>query len=348
MKASKLTAEARAWKITSSKKMRHTTPHNPWWSFAHSFEENLEERIQTFIQGNHRFTPLRASSTGHHWSHCDRMILHLLYQHIKPTFKHVISNACMHLKGPSIIKTMHQDLLKALSSSQYHYVCRLDARSFYTSIDHFDLCRQLQARFDDAYLLNDLEAIITTPLDRDIIIPLPSKRSFQKAKKKIYKILGDLKLTLASKKSIMGTLDHKTFHYLSINYDRTQTRSTHKTQVYSRIHPRTCQRALTQLTHRTYSSKHLLSLATDQRYLRRSLAWWHCHKWHLPHKSLQTKDHIMAWVGLTKRQCPAHAWLGEGLLLCGKPKSLMRNILIKIGAYLHQQLTPLIDTRLVH
>ena len=45
---------------------------------------------------------------------------------------------------------------------------------------------------------------------------------------------------------------------------------------------------------------------------------------------------------------PAHAWLGEGLLLCGKPMSLMRNILIKVAAYFHQRLTPLIDTRLVH
>ncbi len=64
----------------------------------------------------------------------DNLLHKLLYRIIKPTFKHVISLACHHLKGPSAIKLITYQLHDTLSSEQYRYAIRTDIKSYCASI----------------------------------------------------------------------------------------------------------------------------------------------------------------------------------------------------------------------
>ena len=140
----------------------------------------------------------------------------------------------------------------------------------------------------------------------DILIMLPNKKAYQKAKRKIYKALGALKLELSPKKSLMGKLSEKAFHYLGLSYDRTQTDSCPKTQV--KVHTRTWPWALTSDTASNDTGQRKLSPVTDQRYLRRWATWWRF-------DALTLSDNITEWIFFTRTQDPRLVWLGEGLLL---------------------------------
>ena len=51
----------------------------------------------------------------------DTLIQKNLYSIIKPTFKHILSPACHHVKGPGVIKKLTHDITNALGSSHYRY-----------------------------------------------------------------------------------------------------------------------------------------------------------------------------------------------------------------------------------
>ena len=95
----------------------------------------------------------------------DSVFHKLLYRIIKPTFKHVISPACHHLKGPSVIKPITHQLHDALSSEQYRYVIRTDVKSYYASIDITILQAMITDHFDDPRLVKILCDIIDSPIE---------------------------------------------------------------------------------------------------------------------------------------------------------------------------------------
>ena len=79
--------------------------------------------------------------------------MHLLLMHIKPTFKYIISPLCLHLAGPSAIKGAAARIKAALSSGRYHYAIRADIKSYYASINHKILLKQIGQHFDDPIVL---------------------------------------------------------------------------------------------------------------------------------------------------------------------------------------------------
>ncbi len=100
------------------------------------------------------------------WNYLDRLMIHLLYERIKPTFKHVISPLCLHLSGPSVIKKISADIKTALDSQDYAYVMRLDIRGYYANIHHDLLLAQLQTHYQDPLLHTYFEAIVNAAVDK--------------------------------------------------------------------------------------------------------------------------------------------------------------------------------------
>ena len=96
----------------------------------------------------------------------DSLFQKLLYRIIKPTFKHVISPACYHLKRPSVIKPITHQLHDALSSKQYRYVIRTDVKSYYASINITILQAMVTDHFDDPRLVKIFCDSIDSPINR--------------------------------------------------------------------------------------------------------------------------------------------------------------------------------------
>ena len=109
------------------------------------------------------------------WAYLDRLIMHLIYNIIKPTFKHVTSPLCLHLKGPSVIKQATQQIKNAISSQQFKYFLRLDIKSYYASIDHKILLEQINDNYDDPIILKYLKDIVTIAIDKGGKLNLPTK-----------------------------------------------------------------------------------------------------------------------------------------------------------------------------
>ena len=111
----------------------------------------------------------------------------------------------------------------------------------------------------------------------DIIILAQTKRQFVAARKKLFRILRQLKLKLSDSKTRMGKL-HEGFHFLGIKFQVQSVESQNlptKTPVLSAtIHSRSCRRALERVCAMKQSAVYYP--AEIQRYLRRWANWWAC------------------------------------------------------------------------
>jgi len=115
-----------------------------------------------------------SDSVARIWCYLDRLIMHLIYKKIRPTFKHIISPLCRHLEGPSAIRGMTKQIKAALDSDRFNYVMRLDIKSYYASVNHRILLKQIDANFNDPIILKYLHDIITIPIDYGGNIFLPT------------------------------------------------------------------------------------------------------------------------------------------------------------------------------
>ena len=149
----------------------------------------------------------------------------------------------------------------------------------------------------------------------DIIILAKDKRSFQRARKRVFMHLKALKLKCSPHKTKMGKLA-KGFHYLGVTYEVARTlhgpeavEKQHKTQVKTTLHERSCRRALDNialLTQPTVVQAEVIDPsptgrkedavhpATIQRYLTRWSTWWH------HDTGLGPKTNVVKWVKLAE------------------------------------------------
>jgi RNA-directed DNA polymerase len=98
--------------------------------------------------------------------HCiDRILQNLLLQQLKPTFAHIINPKCLHLNGPHGVKLATSQLQEALEDGQYTFVMRLDIKSYYKSIQHHLLIKDVEQYFDDPKIRMMLTNIIKNPID---------------------------------------------------------------------------------------------------------------------------------------------------------------------------------------
>jgi len=149
---------ANRWYQAIRKRLSAIDERNSWWLFAPFWKIKVEFWLKDFIAGKHQFTPMMqyrfTDGIIRVWSYLDRLIMHLLLEHIKPTFKHIISPLCLHLTGPSVIKQATAQIKAALTSGRFHYVIRADISSYYASINHQILLSQIHQNFNDPIILD--------------------------------------------------------------------------------------------------------------------------------------------------------------------------------------------------
>lgn len=171
--------KAAKWYARMRKRLRLASERSPWWDFTWYWTSSIAARLKTFRIGQHRFSPLIQyhfkDETIQVWSYPDRLALHLILKIIQPTWKYVISPLCLHLKGPSSIKNITQDIKTALNTGNFEYCLRIDIKSYYASIDHKILLNQLCSNYVDPKLRRYFEAIVTTGIDCGGQIILPKK-----------------------------------------------------------------------------------------------------------------------------------------------------------------------------
>ena len=152
---------------------------SPWWRFAYIYPAVRNLWLMDFIHGRYRFSPMQRlhffRDTITVWSYPDRLILFLLLKIIKPTFKYIISPCCLHLGGPSQVKPALSQIKRAVEQQCFSYVIRTDIRSYYASIQHDILTKQVQEHFNDPRVLHYLEDIITIGVDDGGNILLPKQ-----------------------------------------------------------------------------------------------------------------------------------------------------------------------------
>jgi RNA-directed DNA polymerase len=356
--AFELYQKASIWCQRMRRRMRTASEYSSWWSFIWYWKSHITAWLQGFRSGCHRFSPMMQYKFSDEviqvWSYLDCLMLHLILKIIKPTFKHVISQLCMHLKGPCAIKYITQDIKAALNIGRYSYCLRLDIRSYYASIDHRLLLNQLYKHYDDPILHHYFEAIVTTgvdcggqvilpkcgipirsslspffgalylaDLDRafekcqnsfyrrymdDIIILVENKRQYTKARKRVFKILKELKLKISPHKSRMGKLKGG-FHFLGCNFgvSRNPQRQTQVATV--NIHDRSCRRALDKVQAMRQDAVHPVNI---QRYLLKWATWWQTVT------QLEKYALIYKWVRFAEYVQHSSVWLGQ-VLLCNSP-----------------------------
>ena len=143
---------------------------HPFWRFYWQWKEQRVSLIRDFIAGHYLPQPkIGYNAYGDRdpiFYYQDALMQKLLYRIIKPTFKHMVSPACHHLKGPGVIKTVTHHIADALASGRYRYVIRTDIKSYYASINHHQLQQQIRSHFNDHRVVRYLCDWISSPIDR--------------------------------------------------------------------------------------------------------------------------------------------------------------------------------------
>ncbi len=149
-----------------------------WWWFVWRWQSIRESCITALIAGDYQFSPMQCYRfVGHTeicWDYPDRLVLSLLLQLIKSTFKQVIPSSCLHLDGPSAVKTAILQVKKNLKNTPYQYMIRADVKGYYASINRKILMQQLHKHYDDPRLLHYLDAIVNHSIDDGGVVYTPS------------------------------------------------------------------------------------------------------------------------------------------------------------------------------
>ena len=140
-----------------------------WWHFVSTWPLCLMSWLKAFREGSYQFEPIHryrfSDEVVDLWSYQDRMIIALLLAIIKPTFPHLISNRCLHLGGPTQVKTAITQIKSALCHKPYRYIIRFDIKSYYASIDRAILLNQVKTGYDDPRVQGYFEQIIHHAID---------------------------------------------------------------------------------------------------------------------------------------------------------------------------------------
>lgn len=151
-------------------KRKYHAHHNHDIHFmAREIDDWLPQGIQSMIEG--RYTPRhlkRYYFTDEmvdqlHLS--DRIFQHVLLKQLKPTFAHVMNSNCYHLHGPSGVQYATQRIRQVLQDEKPGFVIRADIKSFYKSIPHYKLIRDIKQYYDDPKVQVMLQRVIENPIE---------------------------------------------------------------------------------------------------------------------------------------------------------------------------------------
>lgn len=151
-------------------KRKHTSnPNHDIHFLTRELDIWLPTGIRALIDGSYISHPLRRyyfeDEVVDQLEIPDRIYQHVLLKQLKPTFQYVAHKNCYHLFGPTGVKRATQHILEALQTNEYHYVIRVDIKSFYRSIPQYKLIQDIKATYDDENVQRMLEDIIRNPID---------------------------------------------------------------------------------------------------------------------------------------------------------------------------------------
>jgi RNA-directed DNA polymerase len=95
----------------------------------------------------------------------DRVLQNLLLKQLKTTFPYIINPNCLHIHGPHGVKLATERVQGALKDDKYPFVMRLDIKSYYKSIQHHLLVKDIEHYFNDPKIKSMLTNIIKNPID---------------------------------------------------------------------------------------------------------------------------------------------------------------------------------------
>ena len=172
-----LSHRADAWSQRQAIKHGAIDECSQWWPFIWDWKENSGSWIKEFSVGSHTFSPMLQYNFSDEvvrvFSFLDQLIVHSILKILQPTFKYVISSNCLHLAGPSVIKSVTTQIKSARDSQKFNYYLRFDIKGYYASINHQILIAQCHEHFDDKIVLRYLENIITIAVDKGGQVFLP-------------------------------------------------------------------------------------------------------------------------------------------------------------------------------
>jgi RNA-directed DNA polymerase len=150
-------------KINKKKRFAH---HNHEIHFlAREINDWLPQGVQSMVEGNYTPRHLKRyyfkDDTIDQLHVTDRIFQHILLKQLKTTFSHTVNANCLHIYGPSGVKRATQRIREVLQDDKPNYIIRADIKSFYRSIPHYKLIRDIKKTYDDPKVQAMLEQIIT-------------------------------------------------------------------------------------------------------------------------------------------------------------------------------------------
>ena len=148
---------------------KHANHNHDVHIMAREIDEWLPQGIQSLIDGTYDPRCLKRyyfeDEVVDHVHLSDRILQHLLLKQLKPTFKHVMNSNVYHLIGPSGVKHATLRIKQVLEEEKPTYFLRVDIRSYYASIPHYKLLKDIKQHYHDPKIIAMLENIITNPID---------------------------------------------------------------------------------------------------------------------------------------------------------------------------------------
>ena len=235
----------------------------------------------------------------------------------------LINQTKTHFKDPRILKYL-EDIIT---------IPIIENAAVYTPKQGIPIRSSLSPFFSALYLspldqafLNSKDICYVRFVD-DILILVKTKKQFCQAKKRLYKILSNLKLKCSKRKTKMGQLT-KGFHFLGVNFtlnqineessnhisdrpdpliNNAETRTRHSQfQVDISLHERSCVRAMNKIFAMKEDCVHPHYV---QRYLFKWSIWWTRTTSLIP-----WSECLKRWLQRASNRQPELAWLATGLL----------------------------------
>lgn len=129
----------------------------------------LEKGIDQIIQGDYSPGCIERYYFGNNRGCCDnvpikdRVLQRVIYEELKPTLKKIMSTHCYHLQGPEGVRKVSHHIREKLEENKYFI--RTDIKSYFNSINHALLIKNIENHYDDPRLVKLLTQIIKTPIN---------------------------------------------------------------------------------------------------------------------------------------------------------------------------------------
>jgi RNA-directed DNA polymerase len=154
-------------KIHKKKRLTH---HNHEIHFlAREINDWLPQGIKSMVDGSYTPRHLKryyfVDEMVDQLHVTDRVLQHIFLKQLKCTFKHVMNSNCYHLYGPTGVKFATQCIRQVLEEKKPNYVLRADIKSFYRSIPHYKLMKDIKEIYSDPKVQAMLTRIITNEVE---------------------------------------------------------------------------------------------------------------------------------------------------------------------------------------